>query len=76
MVSTSVPENPKERELWRVMVLSEIKPLVVEMLNHEAEYIRLVIDLCQGNRVEAALRLGIGRTTLYRKLREPKPRNL
>ena len=34
----------------------------------EAEAIRVALDLYRGNLSEAARRLGIGRSTLYRKL--------
>ncbi|WBA43236.1 sigma-54-dependent transcriptional regulator [Hymenobacter canadensis] len=36
----------------------------------EARHIRQVLHQCQGNKTEAARRLGIGLTTLYRKVQE------
>jgi len=36
----------------------------------ERDYVRWVVERCQGNRSEAARRLGIGRNTLLRKLRD------
>lgn len=39
----------------------------------EAEAIRLALDLYGGNLSEAARRLGIGRSTLYRKLPAVRP---
>ncbi|MBI5921142.1 MAG: propionate catabolism operon regulatory protein PrpR [Betaproteobacteria bacterium] len=39
-------------------------------------HIQSVIEECKGNHVEAALRLGISRTTLWRKLKELKEREV
>lgn len=36
----------------------------------EVQAIRLIIESCDGNVSAAARRLGIGRTTIYRKLSE------
>ena len=36
----------------------------------EREYLSWVITACGGNKSEAAALLGIGRTTLYRRLRQ------
>ena len=36
----------------------------------EADTIRFAIEVCNGRMSEAARRLGIGRSTLYRKLKE------
>jgi len=62
------PTDRREYETWRIAELENVKPLIVQALEAERLIIRRTIDLCQGDREEAALRLGIARTTLYRKL--------
>jgi len=45
---------------WRPLSLEEMRRI----------HIRRVLDMCQGNRLRAAQVLGIGRTSLYRYLKE------
>lgn len=55
-------------ETWRKGELEKVRPLAHVTLEVERAEILRVIDLCNGNRAEAAMRLGIGRVTLYRRL--------
>ncbi|MDQ0339954.1 propionate catabolism operon transcriptional regulator [Caldalkalibacillus uzonensis] len=47
---------------------AETLPLENKLKSLEKDYIRHVLNLCQGNKELAAKRLGISRTTLWRKL--------
>ncbi len=40
------------------------------MVAREADYIRYVLEHCNGNRTQAAQILGIDRVTLWRKLKK------
>jgi DNA-binding NtrC family response regulator len=63
-----------EYDLWRQGELEKMQPFAVQVIAAERAIIERAIELCQGNREEAAVRLGISRPTLYRKLgRPPKP---
>ncbi len=62
------PTDRVECEAWRLDQLAKIEPLAVQVLAAERRIIQRVIDLCQGNREAAAIRLGIARVTLYRKM--------
>ena len=53
-------EDPTMEDSTSLLTLSEL----------ERNYIRKVIDICQRNHTEAARRLGISRSTLWRKLKE------
>jgi transcriptional regulator with PAS, ATPase and Fis domain len=48
-----------EGEEWRPLSLEEVRKV----------HIHRVLDMCQGNRLRAAQVLGIGRTSLYRYLK-------
>lgn len=61
----------REAEKERSAMLLDVRPLAEAVREYERNMIKFVIGLCQGDRSEAALRLGIARTTLYRKLGEP-----
>jgi transcriptional regulator with PAS, ATPase and Fis domain len=49
-----------EGDEWRPLSLEEMRKV----------HIRRILDMCQGNRLRAAQVLGIGRTSLYRYLKE------
>lgn len=68
MSNTQPPTDRREYEVWRMQQLEELEPFAVQVLRAERAIIERAIDLCQGNREQAALRLGIARVTLYRKL--------
>jgi DNA-binding NtrC family response regulator len=52
----------------RDKIVDEWRPLSLEEVRNV--HIRKILDMCQGNRLRAAQILGIGRTSLYRYLRE------
>ena len=58
-----------EWERRRVMALDAVEALETSVREFERQEIARVIELCKGNHQEAAIRLGIGAATLYRKLR-------
>lgn len=66
--SAQPPTDRREYEVWRLAQLETMQPFAVQVLEAERAIINQAIDLCEGNREQAAIRLGIGRTTLYRKL--------
>jgi len=70
---SEVLENMTRAEYanWRREQLESLRPLTAVVLEVEREYIEFALDLCDGNIVEAAIRLGIGRNTLYRKRGKP-----
>ncbi len=67
-MTESPPTDRREYEQWRISQLETLEPFAVQVLAAERAIINRAIDLCEGNREQAAMRLGIGRTTLYRKL--------
>ncbi|MGD0600941.1 MAG: helix-turn-helix domain-containing protein [Terriglobales bacterium] len=69
MEASSDVESRVEYERRRVELLDAVEPLTVQVVTFERRVIAEMIELCQGNHQEAAIRLGIGRVTLYRKLR-------
>ena len=56
-------ERSADGDAWRPLSLEEVRKV----------HIHRVLDMCQGNRVRAALVLGIGRTSLYRYLKADEP---
>jgi len=52
-----------EGDEWRPLSLEEMRKV----------HIHRILDMCQGNRLRAAQVLGIGRTSLYRYLKEDAP---
>jgi len=52
-----------------ISALSETKDLITPLLSLEKEAILRAIEQLHGNKSEAAKLLGIGKTTLYRKLK-------
>lgn len=58
-----------EYERQRVEALDAVAFLATSVREFERKEICRVIELCQGNRGEAAMRLGITRETVWRKLR-------
>jgi DNA-binding NtrC family response regulator len=52
--------HPNERDDWRPLSLEEVRK----------QHIQRVLEMCQGNRLRAAQILGIGRTSLYRYLKQ------
>jgi DNA-binding NtrC family response regulator len=54
------PRGSGDEESWRPLSLEEVRKV----------HIQRVIDMCQGNRLRAAQILGIGRTSLYRYLKQ------
>lgn len=57
-----------EYERLRIAALDAVEPLSVQVTKFERRIIADVIELCQGNLEDAAIKLGIGRVTLWRKL--------
>jgi two-component system response regulator AtoC len=53
-------QNGRGADTWRPLPLEEVR----------RQHIRRVLEACEGNRVRAAQMLGIGRTSLYRRLPE------
>ncbi len=49
-------------------------PIGLTLAEAERRYVEATVDACDGNKTEAARRLGIGRNTLARALATPKPR--
>ncbi len=49
--------------------------LRIALDNFERRHIRRVLESCQGDKREAARRLGLGLSSLYRKLEDPSPRD-
>lgn len=78
--SRSVTESsPASNQTWQQLLaldanirLSRSEPDVWETLTHQFEraLLQSSLDVCRGRRVEAAARLGMGRNTITRKLRE------
>jgi len=68
MELSSEDEGRVAYERQRIAELEQVEPLATLVLRFEREQIVRVIELCQGNHEEAAIRLGIGRSTMYRKL--------
>ncbi len=64
-----------EYEANRVKELEELQPFTIQVIAAERAIINHAIELCEGNRQEAATRLGMSRTTLYRKLGLVGPRD-
>ncbi|HVW56091.1 MAG TPA: sigma-54 dependent transcriptional regulator [Rhizobiaceae bacterium] len=62
-------ERPEKQDFGIVRALDE-RGNVRRLLDVEREMIKLAIDHYQGQMSEVARRLGIGRSTLYRKLKE------
>lgn len=49
---------------------SSVGRCISSMVAHEADYIRYVLEHCNGNRTQAAQILGIDRVSLWRKLKK------
>lgn len=66
------PTNRVEYDEWRR--LQRLQLADADELFHEfmQQYVWFAIEVCQGNREEAAMALGIGRTKLYKILREAR----
>lgn len=71
--------SPASNQTWQQLLaldanirLSRSEPDVWETLTHQFEraLLQSSLDVCRGRRVEAAARLGMGRNTITRKLRE------
>ena len=58
-----------EYERQRVEALNRMESLAVQVAEFERSVIVRAIELCRGNQGEAAIRLGITRQGLWRKLR-------
>jgi len=59
------PRGSADEESWRPLSLEEVRKV----------HIQRVLDMCQGNRLRAAQILGIGRTSLYRYLKQDAAQN-
>lgn len=64
----SVTNREAEKSLGETLRFPEGKDLKEMIENVEVEIIKHVMENCDNNQAEAARRLGIGRTTLWRKL--------
>jgi DNA-binding NtrC family response regulator len=62
-----------EYEAWRKAELAKVRPFSEFTRAAQVAEINRVLELCHGDRSEAAAYLGIGRTTLYRFLQQPAP---
>jgi DNA-binding NtrC family response regulator len=69
---TDAPRSRVEYEPWRQAEIAKFRRLADFSHELEVQYVRLAIDLCQGDRTAAATLLGVGRTTLYRILQDPQ----
>ncbi|MBM7682134.1 transcriptional regulator with PAS, ATPase and Fis domain [Pullulanibacillus pueri] len=65
-------QMPIEKQQEQVALASLPYPLKKNQLAHEWQEIQNVIQACNGNKSEAARRLGIHRTTLYQKINRIK----
>jgi len=61
-------ESRVECERRRVEALEQVEPFEVFIQRVGRAEIARVIELCQGDHGEAAIRLGLSRTTMWRKL--------
>jgi len=68
-LSSSV-QNWRVQNETRISALPQAKDLITPLLSLEKEAILRAIDQLHGDKLEAARLLGIGKTTLYRKLKE------
>jgi two-component system nitrogen regulation response regulator GlnG len=78
-VRTTSETRPQPSQSWQQLLaldanirLSRSEPDVWTTLTHQFEraLLQSSLDVCRGRRVEAAARLGMGRNTITRKLRE------
>ena len=72
LMAHSIDEGPASRvewEQWRRERVDRIRPFDEQRAECERAIIVEAINLCLGNREEAMERLGLPRTTFYRKLR-------
>ena len=68
-LSSSVQNWRAQNEI-RISTLPQAKDLITPLMNLEKQAILGAIDQLHGDKLEAARLLGIGKTTLYRKLKE------
>jgi DNA-binding NtrC family response regulator len=62
-------ELPTELAQRTVHIVREVAGKLPTLAQREADYIRYVLEHCQGNRTQAAQILGIDRVSLWRKLK-------
>jgi|HubBroStandDraft_5_1064220.scaffolds.fasta_scaffold128199_2 DNA-binding NtrC family response regulator len=63
------PDERSAYNSWCREMVVELKPLEEVTAELRRRYLWLAIEVCGGNREEAAKILGISRTTLYRAIR-------